>query len=148
MGRAQLIIASASDRRKASEWIAKAPWNTRVTFNGPKRSVPQNDLMWSRLTEISQTVVWYGQKLSPDDWKDVFTASLRKARVVPGLDAGSFVPLGKRPCGIIVCDRLGQADDQPPVTLICRDSAGRCWRRSITKSWPLGLRVMASSIAA
>lgn len=96
MGRALVIIASAADRRKASEWIAKAPWNTRVTFNGPKRSVPQNDLMWSRLTEISQNVVWYGQKLSPDDWKDVFTASLRKARVVPGLDAGSFVPLGMR----------------------------------------------------
>lgn len=96
MGRALLIIASAADRAKASAWIAKAPWNTRVTFNGPKRSVPQNDLMWSRLTEISQNVVWYGQKLSPDDWKDVFTASLRKARVVPGLDAGSFVPLGMR----------------------------------------------------
>ena len=28
----------------------------------------------------------------------------------------------------------------PPVTLICRASAGRWWRRSIMKSWPLGLR--------
>ena len=37
---------------------------------------------------------------------------------------------------------------QPPVTLICRARAGRLWRRSITKSWPLGLRVIASSIAA
>jgi hypothetical protein len=96
MGRALIIITSAGDRAKAANWLAKAPWNTRVTFNGPKRSVPQNDLMWSRLTEISENVVWYGQKLSPDDWKDVFTASLRKARVVPGLDAGSFVPLGMR----------------------------------------------------
>lgn len=96
MGRALLIIASASDRSKAIQWINKAPWNTRVEFKGPKRSVPQNDLMWSRLTEISQGVVWYGQKLTPDDWKDIFTASLRKARVVPGLDAGSFVPLGMR----------------------------------------------------
>lgn len=96
MGRALLIIASASDRALAANWIARAPWNTRVEFKGPKRSVPQNDLMWSRLTEISQNVVWYGQKLTPDDWKDVFTASLRKARVVPGLDAGSFVPLGMR----------------------------------------------------
>jgi hypothetical protein len=96
MGRALVIIASDEDRRRAMDWLTRAPWNTRVTFNGPKRSVPQNDLMWSRLTEISQNVVWYGQKLSPDDWKDVFTASLRKARVVPGLDAGSFVPLGMR----------------------------------------------------
>lgn len=96
MGRALVIIASAEDRSKLHNWIAKAPWNTRVEFKGPKRSVPQNDLMWSRLTEIAENVVWYGQKLSPDDWKDVFTASLRKARVVPGLDSGSFVPLGMR----------------------------------------------------
>jgi hypothetical protein len=96
MGRALVIIATDSDRSKLHAWIAKAPWNTRVEFKGPKRSIPQNDLMWSRLTEIAENVVWYGQKLSPDDWKDVFSASLRKARVVPGLDAGSFVPLGMR----------------------------------------------------
>jgi hypothetical protein len=96
MGRALVIIASDADRSKLHAWIATAPWNTRVTFQGPKRSVPQNDLMWSRLTEISENVVWYGQKLSTDDWKDIFTASLRKARVVPGLDSGSFVPLGMR----------------------------------------------------
>jgi hypothetical protein len=96
MGRALVIIASDADRSKLHAWIAKAPWNTRVTFQGPKRSVPQNDLMWSRLTEISENVVWYGQKLTTDDWKDIFTASLRKARVVPGLDGGSFVPLGMR----------------------------------------------------
>lgn len=96
MGRALVIIASDSDRSKLHAWIAKAPWNTRVEFKGPKRSVPQNDLLWARLTEIAENVVWYGQKLTPDDWKDIFTASLRKARVVPGLDAGSFVPLGMR----------------------------------------------------
>jgi len=67
-----------------------------VEFKAPKRSLPQNDLMWSRLTEISQQVVWHGQKLSPDDWKDIFTVSLRKARVVPGIDPGSFVLLGLR----------------------------------------------------
>ena len=38
--------------------------------------------------------------------------------------------------------------DQPPVTLMWRDSAGRLWRRSMTKSWPLGLREIASWIAA
>jgi hypothetical protein len=52
--------------------------------------------MWQRLTEVSEQVEWYGQKLSPEDWKDVFSASLRKARVVPGIDSGSFVPLGMR----------------------------------------------------
>ena len=38
--------------------------------------------------------------------------------------------------------------DQPPVTLIWRPTAGMLVVRSMTKSWPLGLRAMASSIAA
>src|SRR5262245_62668688 len=38
--------------------------------------------------------------------------------------------------------------DYPPVTLIWRATAGRWWRRSMMKSWPLGLRPIASSIAA
>src|SRR5690606_23664624 len=36
----------------------------------------------------------------------------------------------------------------PPVTLIWRETAGRRVRRSMTKSWPFGLRPIASSIAA
>ncbi|MFI7843934.1 recombination protein NinB, partial [Acinetobacter baumannii] len=38
--------------------------------------------------------VWYGQKLKVEDWKNMFTASLRKASVVPGIDPGTVVPLG------------------------------------------------------
>ncbi len=94
MSRALVIIASASDRAKISRWAAKAPWNTRVEFKQPKRSLPQNDKLWATLTDVALQVEWYGQKLSPGDWKDMFTASLRKARVVPGLEPGSFVLLG------------------------------------------------------
>src|SRR6516225_6431736 len=36
----------------------------------------------------------------------------------------------------------------PPVTLMCRATAGRLWRRSMMKSWPRGLRSIASRIAA
>ena len=96
MGRATLILVNDRLRSKAIDWIQRAPFGTRVEFKLSKRSTPQNDLMWAKLTEISAQVEWYGQKLSPDDWKDVFTASLRKTRVVPGIDRGSFVPLGMR----------------------------------------------------
>ena len=37
---------------------------------------------------------------------------------------------------------------QPPVMLMCRDTAGRCECRSMMKSCPLGLRVIADLIAA
>lgn len=96
MGRALIVLDSTANREKAAHWIAKAPTGTRVEFKATKRSLDQNAKMWAMLTEIAQQVEWYGQKLSADDWKDVFSASLRRARVVPGLDAGSFVPLGMR----------------------------------------------------
>lgn len=58
-----------------------------------KRSDAQNRRLWAMLTEISQQVDWYGQKLTPEEWKHVFSASLNKQKVVPGLDGG-FVVLG------------------------------------------------------
>jgi hypothetical protein len=96
MSRATVIVRSDADRQLIAKWAAGVPQGTRVEFKAPRRSVQSNDLMWARLTEIAQQVEWYGQKLTPEDWKDVMSASLRKARVVPGLDAGSFVPLGMR----------------------------------------------------
>ena len=57
------------------------------------RSLEQNSRLWAMLTDISEQVEWYGRKLTPDDWKNVFTASLKKQDVVPGLDGG-FVVLG------------------------------------------------------
>ena len=51
--------------------------------------------MWARLGELSRQVNWHGQKLTPDEWKDVMTAALKKQRVVPGVDGG-FVVLGMR----------------------------------------------------
>jgi hypothetical protein len=96
VSRALLILAGQRERAKATAWIASAPVNTRIEFKAPRRSIDQNSLLWARLTEIAQAVDWYGQKLSAEDWKDVFTASLRKARVVPGIDPGTYVPLGMR----------------------------------------------------
>ena len=94
MGRALIIIAGDKDRNKAVEWARKSPDGTRIEFKRSKRTTPQNDLMWARLTEISRQVEWYGEKLSTDDWKRMFTASLKKQRVVPGLDGSGFVILG------------------------------------------------------
>lgn len=94
MSRALITVNGRSDRERASAWASQSPVGTRIEFKKPKRTIPQNDKLWACLTEIAMQVDWYGQKLTAEDWKDVFTASLRKSRVVPGLDAGSFVVLG------------------------------------------------------
>lgn len=96
MSRAVIIIKGNYERERAAAWALKAPPGTTIEFKKARRSTDQNALLWSRLTDIAKQVDWYGQKLSPDDWKDVMTASLRRARVVPGIDAGTFVPLGMR----------------------------------------------------
>lgn len=57
------------------------------------RSLEQNAKMWAALADISEQVVWHGQKLSKEAWKDIFTASLKKQQVVPGLD-NNFVVIG------------------------------------------------------
>lgn len=57
------------------------------------RSLQQNARLWGMLNDISQQVDWYGRKLTPENWKHVFSAALKKQDVVPGLDGG-FVVLG------------------------------------------------------
>lgn len=95
-GRAFLVLANATVRERAIKWIRGLPDGTRIEFKGPRRSLDANALMWARLADIAHQVEWYGQKLSAEDWKDVLSASLRRARVVPGIDPGTFVPLGMR----------------------------------------------------
>lgn len=58
------------------------------------RSTEQNRRLWAMLGDISRQVNWYGKKLSPEDWKHVFSASMRKLDVVPNLDGTGFVALG------------------------------------------------------
>lgn len=99
MPRAVVEIKGQADRNLIARWAMdthNVPTGTTVEFRAPRRSLDQNALMWSLLGQIGKQVDWYGQKLSSEDWKDVLTASLRRTRVVPGIDAGTFVPLGMR----------------------------------------------------
>ena len=45
------------------------------------------------LDEIAEQVIWHGQRLTRQEWKDVFTAAMDRQKVVPGIDGG-FVVLG------------------------------------------------------
>lgn len=99
MPRAIVEIKGQADRNLIARWAMdtkNVPAGTTVEFRAPRRTTDQNALMWSLLGQISKQVDWYGQKLTSEDWKDVLTASLRRTRVVPGIDVGTFVPLGMR----------------------------------------------------
>lgn len=82
-------------RRRAMEAVANAPEGSVITVGEPTRNLEQNARLWAVLGEIASQVDWYGKKLTPADWKNVFTASLKKLEVVPNLDGSGFVALGQ-----------------------------------------------------
>jgi hypothetical protein len=89
-------LKSNADRERVVRAIAAAPSGTRVELKAAKRTIPQNDRMWSILTDIAQQLPWHGQRLRPDDWKIVFMGALkRELRLVPNLDETGFVDLGR-----------------------------------------------------
>lgn len=65
-----------------------------LTLEPETRSSAQNNVLWARLTDVSSQVDWYGRKFSPENWKHIFSSSLRKLDVVPNLDGTGFVALG------------------------------------------------------
>jgi len=96
MARALLVLDRPTMRAKALDWVQRAPFGTRVTFQGPKRTLPQNDRMWAMLTDVACQVSYHGLKLSADDWKLLFLDALkREVRMVPNLDGNGFVSLGR-----------------------------------------------------
>jgi hypothetical protein len=96
MSRNARIIRTPADRETVAAWARNAPVGSTFEVRAPRRSLDQNALMWSLLGQISKQVEWYGVHLSSEDWKDVLTASMRRTRVVPGIDPNTFVPLGMR----------------------------------------------------
>lgn len=96
MTRAIIVLSNEQELQRAAKWLQAAPAGTRLEFKAPKRSLPQNDLMWAALTDIASQVKWHGLKLTPDDWKLIFLDSLkRELRMVPNLDGNGFVSLGR-----------------------------------------------------
>ncbi|MEA9994559.1 MULTISPECIES: recombination protein NinB [unclassified Pseudomonas] len=62
-----------------------------VTIKDEKRPDVLNRKMWAMLRDISNQVEWYGKKLTDEDWKCLFSASVEKQRAEPGLDGGFVV---------------------------------------------------------
>lgn len=87
------ILAHDMARKNAILAVQEAPQGHVVSIKAPTRSLMQNNRLWALLTDISRQVDWYGRKLTPENWKDVFTAAMKKQDVVPGIEGG-FVVLG------------------------------------------------------
>lgn len=95
----KITIKSNIHQQEAVEIIKRLPldgsWT--ITFKESSiRNLEQNALMWALLHEISRQVIWYGNKLTDEEWKIVFSAALHKSKIVPDLDGTGFVSIGSR----------------------------------------------------
>jgi hypothetical protein len=95
MSKWQAIVHSEIDARakvvETSHMIKKglAGGAVVITLSRPSRTLEQNNKLWPMLTDIAKQVVWYGQKYSKEDWKDMITSALiPEQRVAPGLNGG------------------------------------------------------------
>jgi len=91
----QFRLTSATARQLAASFCLEGPAGWLVTFKEPTRSLEQNRMLWARLSQLSEQVKWDGETLSPNEWKDLLTACLRKQKVVRGIEGG-LVFLGAR----------------------------------------------------
>lgn len=79
--------------KQVKPWLA-AGHKLQIEIKQETRNSAQNARLWAMLSDISGQVEWYGRKLTPENWKHIFTAALKKQDVVPGIDGG-FVVLGQ-----------------------------------------------------
>ena len=93
-------LVSGDVRRNAAQAVINAPEQMICEIKPRTRSLDANAKMWAMLSDISKQVEWplngVTQKLSPEDWKDILSASLQQEnRIAQGV-RGGFVMLGQR----------------------------------------------------
>lgn len=93
---AKIVIHNDRDRAKARKWLDAAPQGYTLWFKPPTRSNPQNARMWAFLDDIAAQKDWHGKKRPSEDWKALFSASLRGQEITPNLDGTGFVAFGAR----------------------------------------------------
>ena len=58
----------------------------------PRRTLDQNAKLWPMCQDVARQVQWCGTWLSKDDWKDLFTGSLKKGRPLLGIPVAGEQP--------------------------------------------------------
>lgn len=100
----QFHLVSESVKQSAINYIRSLPVDYKrpmvLDIKEPSRTLGQNRKMWPLLKDLSDQVIWFGNRYDSDDWKDLITALVAKTkkqeqRMAPGLDGG-VVMFGQR----------------------------------------------------
>jgi hypothetical protein len=93
----KITIKTPGHKKEAIDIISKIPLggSWEIAFRETsKRSLDQNNLLWAMLGDISNQIKWHGIKMTPESWKDLFTAGLKRSMVIPNLENDGFVVVG------------------------------------------------------
>jgi hypothetical protein len=96
-------LISEAARGRAAHWVLKAPKGWICEVREPRRTLPQNDKMWSLLTDVAVSKPG-GRVLKPGQWKALFMDALERetnnsafgSRWEPSLDGHGVVNLGHK----------------------------------------------------
>ena len=100
----QFHLVNDTVKQNAINFIRQLPVDGKrplvLDIKEPTRTLEQNRKMWPLLKDLSDQVIWFGNKYDSDDWKDLITAMVAKSkkqeqRMAPGLDGG-VVMFGQR----------------------------------------------------
>lgn len=97
MDKRKFFIINRQSLVDAFKWVCSIGFDKSfvVEVKPLTRTLEQNAKLWAMLNDVSEQVNWHGQKLTPEDWKHVFSAALNQQRVVPNIDSTGFVVLGQ-----------------------------------------------------
>lgn len=100
----QFHLVNESVKQNAINYIRQLPVDSKrpliLDVKESTRTAQQNRKLWPLLKDLSDQVLWFGNKYDSDDGKDLITAMVAKSkrqeqRMAPGIDGG-IVMFGQR----------------------------------------------------
>jgi len=101
----QYCLINETVKRNALSLITGIECNPRapmvLELREETRTDKQNRLLWPLLKDLSDQVVWHGEKLSDTEWKDMITVLVNQSngtqqKSAPAIDGGGRVYFGVR----------------------------------------------------
>jgi len=92
----RMELRREEDRYLAKKLIDSVKIPSTLTLTPPRASDELSARMHCAIRAVQKQVKWAGERLSEEDWKRLFAATMYGQRVVPSLDGKSFVVLDRR----------------------------------------------------
>ncbi|EAO3449529.1 recombination protein NinB [Salmonella enterica subsp. enterica serovar 4,5,12:b:-] len=93
----QYCLVNDNVKRNVVSYIQSLPVNPRapivIEAREETRTDKQNRLMWPLLKDLSDQVIWHGEKLTREEWKDLITVLVNQThnqqqKSAPGINGG------------------------------------------------------------